>query len=148
VNASAVILILVVAVGSATAQTTDDRLRVFDRELTRAAKELSLAPEVHPVARVVSSEEAVASGATPLVAAWVWESSLGPKPRVFVSIVWMHLMTASDARLRCWARHEVTHILYGHQRGPSSKAEADLHHDMVRHFMAAKWKQDSSCLIK
>jgi len=132
-------------------QTTKQRLRVFTRELDRAADELRVA---RPVARAVSLEETLAAGLSPLVIAWVWApegvDSRGVqivKP-VNVSIVWFQLMSASDAQLRCWARHEMTHVLFGHEYGALEPREAVRRHDQVRHFMKAKWGQDYACLIE
>jgi hypothetical protein len=123
--------------------STHERALVFTEELRRAAKELDV---VTPTLTVLSQEEAQAKGAGPLTAAFVV-----PPPakadRWAVFVVWFHLMGASDARLQCWARHEVTHILLGH-RFARDEREAAVRHDVVRHFMKAKWRQDSACLVE
>jgi len=135
-------IILACATAPAFAQDTEARARVFAKELKRAAKELDVQT---PTLTVLSFDEASRMGAGPLAAAFVLKPKVGT--RWGVMVVWAQLMSASDARLRCWARHEMTHVLLDHGHA-KDRAEADTHHDVVRHFMEAKWKQDSACLIQ
>jgi len=145
----ALVGILACAAAPAFSQTTAERLNVFTRELNRAADTLRVA---RPVVHVVSLEEALAKGSGPLVAAYIWVSrDVLSVPNyvlpVQLDVVWSQLMSASDARLRCWARHEMTHVLLGHERGARDAREAMTQHDAVRHYMEARWRQDSACLI-
>jgi hypothetical protein len=123
---------------------TEARLKVFVQELDRAGRELK-APRPESV-MVLSFEDAMKFPVSPLAAAFLLPGVNG-KGRVRVAVVWAHLMGASDARLRCWARHEMTHVYLGHVYGARDQREADRHHDIVRAFMNGKWRQDSSCLV-
>lgn len=145
--------VLILAAAPAFSQDTDQRFRVFTRELNKAADQLHVP---RPIANVVSLEEALKAGASPHAAAWVWVpggEDLNGVPfyvrgtPVRVSIVWSHLMSAGNYRLRCWARHEMVHVVLGHEFGARDLSESAVHHDQVRKFMEARWKQDSACLI-
>jgi hypothetical protein len=145
--------IMFAAAAPAFSQDTAQRLKVFEREVSKAARELKVAT---PVVHVVSLTEALLKGSSPLAAAYIWVPRGYDKngvPRyvrglpVQLDIVWSQLMSAGDKRLQCWARHEVTHVVLGHERGARDGREAATHHSMVRIYMEARWRQDSACLI-
>lgn len=124
---------------------TDQRFKVFTRELNKAADQLHVA---RPIVNVVGSEEAP----SPFAAGWIWVP-LGGVPRyirgmpVHVSIVWSQLMNAGNRRLQCWARHEMTHVLLEHEYGARNAQEAHLRHLDVGFYMETRWRQDSACMI-
>jgi predicted Zn-dependent protease len=130
-------LALSLAATPVAARDTAARLHVFTRELNSAARDLRVA---RPTVRAISLAERPA-GTSPNVAAFVTPG----RPWV-VTVIWHQLMSASDARLRCWARHEMTHVKLKHEYSKNAR-EAAWHHDQVALFMEARWRQESTCMM-
>jgi hypothetical protein len=50
-----------------------------------------------------------------------------------------------DRQLRCYARHELLHLVLGHTTGSLSHEEQDEKHRQVAEAQLARWGEDSRC---
>lgn len=65
-----------------------------------------------------------------------------------VDVMWHVLWDGDKKRLRCIARHEVSHLALGHSHGALNNDQLALYERQVAYFQKFTWNEDSRCEMK